>query len=453
MMTQEELDELLARQDAAVDAAALPGAFGPPMGEPRRAGPADEQPRPFAQTASGRLPPGVPGGPPSVGGVASRAPGLAEWLGGPPRPVAPAEIPEPDSGATLDAEMLGADMRLGADLGRAASQVASAGLRHKPDLSQWDALRQDAARPVQVAQERRKALSDYLTKKSQAAKDAEEKTRQAKQDYFRNRLGVEGVERADRQADEAGRHNLAMEGKQSPTGATAVERLDLARERFEETKKQNAWARTHGDTTADISERGLGLRGEQFATITGQKFAGAVGRESPLNKPLQERMQTSERIKAIAQNADGTIKNLNPAMIQDLVGATATLISGGHPPESVIHSLIPETTGMSWARIVEKFTNEPHGAGAQKFAQMFVDLANREEKVLEEQIRRNQEREMGAFKGYREKNPDAAAAILKANEMGGESAGGKVRVSNGKQTLEIDPADVAEAEKDGFRRL
>lgn len=109
-----------------------------------------------------------------------------------------------------------------------------------------------------------------------------------------------------------------------------------------------------------------------------------------LNAQNQARLYASERVKQIALDEQGNIKNLSPAMITDLAAATAALSSNGHPAQAVIEHFLPKGSGMKVADIQEWLSNEPAGANQMGFIKQMVDLANREEKLIGHQMKAGQ---------------------------------------------------------------
>lgn len=130
------------------------------------------------------------------------------------------------------------------------------------------------------------------------------------------------------------------------------------------------------------------------------ELAKAINRDTgrgSLMPQLQNRLNVSERIKAAATNPDGSVKDLSPAMITELAASTAALLTNGTPGEHSIAAMLPKGRGMKQAEIAEWLTNSPHGAGQQAYIQQMVDLANREEHVIGEQIRSGQLRQLPRF--------------------------------------------------------
>lgn len=121
-----------------------------------------------------------------------------------------------------------------------------------------------------------------------------------------------------------------------------------------------------------------------------------AGRGSLLPQ-LQNRLNASERIKAAALNPDGTVKDLTPQLIAELATSTAALLANGTPGEHAIAALMPKGRGMKTAELTEWLTNNPQGAGQQAYVRAMVDLSNREEETIGEQIRSAQLRQLPRF--------------------------------------------------------
>lgn len=132
-----------------------------------------------------------------------------------------------------------------------------------------------------------------------------------------------------------------------------------------------------------------------------------------LNAQNQARLYNSERVKQIALDDNGKIKDLSPALITDLAAATAALSSNGAPAQSIIEHFLPKGRGMSQAAVSEWLTNDPHGAGQMGFVKQMVDLANREEKLIGHQMRAGQLQGVPNFAHLKKLNPARYNSILK----------------------------------------
>ena len=133
----------------------------------------------------------------------------------------------------------------------------------------------------------------------------------------------------------------------------------------------------------------------------------------------QARMQASERIKKIGLESGGDIKNLDKTRMTELAGSMASMIaSGGHPPESMVKDLTPETVGNWPAKIESWLTNNPHGTDQQAYVKQMINQANQEEETIGGQIRNAQ---LSRLAGYKETlfkgHPQAMWAIARAHGL------------------------------------
>lgn len=150
-------------------------------------------------------------------------------------------------------------------------------------------------------------------------------------------------------------------------------------------------AQPSGGDGADQPIPPIGSRARRQLDAEMGRLGSDISRDQHLNKGLQERLQASERLDAVLYDENGKLKN--PALMQwpEIAGAAASLISGGgHPPEQVIHELMPNTSDMKWDQMVQYFSNNPQSPDTAKFAQILADQSKREASTIHKQVLRNQ---------------------------------------------------------------
>lgn len=136
---------------------------------------------------------------------------------------------------------------------------------------------------------------------------------------------------------------------------------------------------------------------------------------SNLNVEQQKRLYAGDRIKAIAMNPDGTPKDLNPNNMSEVGMLSAALAAGSSPTQHAVESMTPSSVGSDWAKIQQWLTNEPKGAGQQKFVQLMLDQAHREEETIKPQIRAAQLQALPNYAHLSAKDKVRYESLLKSN--------------------------------------
>jgi hypothetical protein len=134
-----------------------------------------------------------------------------------------------------------------------------------------------------------------------------------------------------------------------------------------------------------------------------------------LNKEQQQRLYAGDRIRAIAANPDGSPKDLPPSQMAELAAMSAQLAQGSSPTQHAIESMTPSSVGSDASKLQQWLLNEPRGAGQQKFVQLLLDQARREEEVIKPQIRAAQFQAIPNYVHLRGKDKARFEAIAKAS--------------------------------------
>lgn len=139
-----------------------------------------------------------------------------------------------------------------------------------------------------------------------------------------------------------------------------------------------------------VAGPGGGLTGNQELKEWKAFADGISTNRSGLAKDAQERLNASERLKALVVNPDGSLKNLNPSTMAEVAATSAGIITGGSPAMHTIETMTPKTVGSDWAKIKEWLSGNPQGADQLGFVQLMLNQANREEHIIGGQLRRAQ---------------------------------------------------------------
>lgn len=229
------------------------------------------------------------------------------------------------------------------------------------------------------------------------------------------------------------------------------------------------------DTQVSTQEKSADLR-YKYDMLNSIKQQGAVSKQSAAqDKSLQSTQQLLESARgnpAAAQaekdiyasdkanslaNLYGDPNKLNPAMTQLLATEVAKIASGGTPSIHELDGLNPQTLNSTFAGTWQKLVNSPTPANAGAFVKQYQDYANALTKDAQKVIQDKYGRVIESRKA--QLGPDNYDS-LKANYLdrfapknapATVQASGKVTVSNGSETYQIDPSDLAHAQTDGFK--
>ena len=116
----------------------------------------------------------------------------------------------------------------------------------------------------------------------------------------------------------------------------------------------------------------------------GADFDPNGGRAGEFGKN-QARINASRRLLALATDAQGNPRDLNPQQMPELAQGLAALISGGSAgAQAQIEHLTPQSLRGDAAKIAQWLTNEPTGTGQQEFVRNMVETAKREADVAQQ---------------------------------------------------------------------
>lgn len=239
---------------------------------------------------------------------------------------------------------------------------------------------------------------------------------------------------------------------------------------------RSAIASTGGGLHFDVSQ---GEKGSQFtdkrmtqlgdALDPSKQRGGAFG----VSKQVFDR---AERMETLA-NAykDG---NLDSRQIEEMAIGLNAMLSGANTGASEqVKSLVPRTIVGNTQKFKEWLTNDPQGLQQQAFVQRMLGSIGREKATAGDQMKRTQFQRIARYADLENKDRDGFENTLRSSGVdpdeyrswkksgykpmsavqtpgdGGKTprSDGKVQVSNGKESLWIDPNDAAAAAKDGYQ--
>lgn len=189
--------------------------------------------------------------------------------------------------------------------------------------------------------------------------------------------------------------------------------------------------------------------------------AAGVFDKDPLIQSTQRQLSQI----AVDRHTLQTSQIVTPQMVHEIGAGIASALNQGHAAGlGQMEMQGMGTSATKIAQIEQYLLNKPEDGTSPEMKQQILDTLDR----LEESYHKAQAARAGQVAQGRnyEHNPAAQKAIadklrlytpqegLSAGKAGGGLIGaGKVKVSNGKETLMIDPADLADAMKDGYQAV
>lgn len=121
------------------------------------------------------------------------------------------------------------------------------------------------------------------------------------------------------------------------------------------------------------------------------KYSKSMGEDLDPNRPRtgefgknQSRVNAAERIEGLYNAVGGDPNAIN---MRELATSVATMLStGSQTAVTQINELVPHTMSGNAAKMQEWLTSNPHGAGQQKFAEMYLHIAQREKEIAQKQM-------------------------------------------------------------------
>lgn len=281
--------------------------------------------------------------------------------------------------------------------------------------------------------------------------------------YMRDKSNIDDLREAKLHADT--QSNLAQAFSQLAQGTNAPRENSV----FNKIASQN-------QEMVSERDKDLARKGKVMEAIAGRQAAGTrFAAQQDLAKAVREQTQANrDLVRQDKKEKEAKLTEKQSGEIQDFddsIATTKSLLSqlGNHsdwtgPVDGRLpdFSVTPEQVNFraELGRMVDKYRKLITGAGA----------SNVELKKLESRLPQSTDTyanfvakakgfvdEVERGRGRYLKNLGAQGKNIKPFESGvsapQESQAEKIIVTNGKETLQIDPSDLAEAEKDGYKRM
>ena len=284
----------------------------------------------------------------------------------------------------------------------------------------------------------------------------------------RQQLGIEAARQIALQKYQGG--ELANRQAQTAREQAALDETARHNRENEKILSQNA------GTRANNAGLKLGQQSDQRRADRLTKMGEALDPSKSSRTPLglsKQVFDRAERLETLASAfSDG---NLDSRQIEELaIGLNAMLSGSNTGAQHQVESLVPKSVWGNTQKLTEFLTNAPRGTGQQEFVKRMLGSIGREKLTAADQIKRTQFQRLSQFQDLEKDAPDEFKNTLQSFGVdpaeyqswkkggfkpmsavqGAETpGGGKIRVSNGKEIVMIDPADEADAAKDGFRRV
>lgn len=172
--------------------------------------------------------------------------------------------------------------------------------------------------------------------------------------------------------------------------------------------------------------------------------------------------RSAQAIEALTERIDPN--NLDNRQIMEIARNLDAMLTQGAGSITGTNKLIPHTASGDVAKIAEYITGLPKGAKQGEFVKRTMETIEREKALAKKNILNSQNKILAGYEDLKKANPDRYTQILERNDIptGEEkttatnptqTASNKIKVSNGKETLMIDPADLEHAKADGYKKV
>jgi hypothetical protein len=142
-----------------------------------------------------------------------------------------------------------------------------------------------------------------------------------------------------------------------------------------------------------------------------------------------------------AQGLQGLLKQTNgnpdPRQMVELAIGAQNMLSNGNSSVEEVRSLIPATAWGNRSKLLEWFTNDPHGTNQQKFVERIGDTIQREMDIAQGQVRNTQIARAGAHQLLQKTNPRGYYSVLSDYGIKPEN------IKDGKYVPSQEPQDLA----------
>lgn len=178
----------------------------------------------------------------------------------------------------------------------------------------------------------------------------------------------------------------------------------------------------------------------------------------------QKKVDQAERLEGLIKDSNGNINNLDSRQIEELaIGLNSMLSNSSSSAVSQVEALVPKTAMGNAQKLKEWLLNDPQGVNQVAFVKRMADTVEREKQIAGDQVKRAQVQRLSAHGNLARTNPDQYNQVLQAygidpkdikdGQYKPQKQQSKIKVSNGKETLMIDPADLEHAQADGYKQV
>ena len=179
-------------------------------------------------------------------------------------------------------------------------------------------------------------------------------------------------------------------------------------------------------------------------------------------------IRSADAIETLVAGKDPA-KLTNPQLFE-IAKSLDAMLSAGAVTQSGTEHLMPAGWGRKYATISEFITNNPAAARQSGYVKQALDTVAREKELAKNKVTVASKSLLASYQDLAKKQPEAWNAMLQLKGLdpnivslsGGQkvqqapspvNTAGKIKVSNGKETLLIDPSDLEHAKHDGYKEV
>lgn len=273
------------------------------------------------------------------------------------------------------------------------------------------------------------ALQDISTKNSMAMNDPNSPQSQAVQGIFRKNFGAKYPEEMIKQITAA--------------NADLLYKPEELMAKINEQHDNNAMKR-------EVMHQGIEDRKNKQTDSLTQKITAQLesARGNPAAAQAEKDLYAAKKVDSMV-NLYSNPDKLNPQQVQLLASEVGKIASGGVPTTHELQGLNPATIPSGLASLSQTVLNKPSAANAGAFVKAMQDYTNSLKKDAQKVISEKYGR---IIESNRKQLGEENYNSLKSNYLDRfKNSGGKITVTNGKETLQIDPSDLVHAQADGYR--
>lgn len=170
--------------------------------------------------------------------------------------------------------------------------------------------------------------------------------------------------------------------------------------------------------------------------------------------------------------AGKNLADINPQQFYEIAKSLDAMLSMGSPTITGTQKLMPRTALQDFASFKQYLSGKPQGMNTPEFVKSYMDLVKREKNLAKQKITSTKESMLYPILQYKDTHPAKVQQLLAATGLPldilekdskkdsssddvdtSKSSSNKIKVSNGKEILMIDSADLKHAEADGYKRV